>query len=288
MPKTTINKKVFQIPKTILLSGKVLQFVSPYLAMRFAFKLFMTPYKFKRPRREQNMYKSANKEMILVSDLNKKIQTYKLGSTDRRVLLIHGWAGRGTQLFKIAEVLQEQGYSVISFDATAHGDSEGKTSAMTEFIPSILAIESHFGQFEYAIGHSLGAMALLNAVKQGFKARKIVLIGVADSINKITHQFVRRLGLKLKVAKLLKKHLDQTLGYDSEVLSASVAAKKVKIPSLVIHDENDEDVPLNWAKNVSDNLEKGEWLLTKNLGHRRILYDANVINHILEFMNRQV
>jgi alpha-beta hydrolase superfamily lysophospholipase len=85
----------------------------------------------------------------------------------KRVLLVHGWSGRGTQLFKIADELLKQGYSTISFDAPAHGKSPGKTTIMVDFITTI-EINKQFGPFDAAIGHSLGGMSVLNA-KKGLK-----------------------------------------------------------------------------------------------------------------------
>ena len=42
-----------------------------------------------------------------------------------------------------------------------------------------------FGPFEYAIGHSLGSMSILNAIKNGLQIRKLVIIGSGDSVNDI-------------------------------------------------------------------------------------------------------
>jgi esterase/lipase len=42
---------------------------------------------------------------------------YQYGQSDKKVLLVHGWSGRGTQLVKIADALLKSGYSTISFDA---------------------------------------------------------------------------------------------------------------------------------------------------------------------------
>ena len=44
----------------------------------------------------------------------------------------------------------------------------------------ILELEKQFGPFEYAIGHSLGAMAVLNSIKRGLKVNKAVTIGSGD------------------------------------------------------------------------------------------------------------
>ena len=285
MPKNKPIHKVFKIPKSILLTGKVLQFFSTDLAASFVLKLFRTPYKFPRPGREKKMYEQSEKEMLFIPELNKRIQVYKCGSGKKKVLLVHGWAGRGTQLSKMTQELVENDFQVISFDATAHGESDGKTSAMPEFITSILTIEKKYTPFDFAIGHSLGGMALLQAVKSGFQVKKIVVIGVADSILDICKQFVERLGLQERVAYSLKNKMDKILQTDSEILSASVAAKEIKIPSLVIHDTQDTDVPLVWAENVFKHLAKGEMLVTEGLGHRRIISDDKVIRRILDYFN---
>jgi len=283
MPKPKPNKHVFSIPKSILFTGKALQFIAPKLAARFAFKLFVTPFKFKRPNRESSMYQDAVKKMLLIPKLNKHIQVYRYGTSDKKILLIHGWAGRGTQLFKIAENLREKGYETISFDATAHGDSEGKTSAMPEFIASMFEIEKEFGPFDHAIGHSLGGMALLNTVKDGMQFKNIVIVGSGNSITGICNQFVHRLGLKQKVADLLKNRLDWVLGQDSEVLSGYVAAQSVNIPTFVLHDMNDDDVPVSCAYEIRQNLVNSKIKITEGLGHRRILTNPEVIDEMISF-----
>ncbi len=286
MSKPKPNHKVFKIPKYILYTGKLLQSFSPYRAMRFVFVLFKTPFKFKRPSREDKMYSESEKEMLLIPDLQKHIRVYSYGSAKKKILLIHGWAGRGTQLYKIAESFVEKGYMIISFDATAHGESEGKSSSMLEFISSIFEIERKYGPFDFAIGHSLGGMALLNSVKEGFGVKKIAIIGSGNSITAICKQFVSRLGLKQEVAVLLKDHMDKVLGQDAEDLSGYVAARSVKIATLVVHDTEDYDVPVNCAYDVRQNLVNSELMITEGLGHRRILSDAKVINRLIAFFEK--
>ena len=131
-PKTTNN--VPKIPVSIIYIGKFLQFFIPPLATKYAIRLFATPIRYKTPEREKMMAKSAKKEMVLIPNLKKEVMVYTYGYSKRKVLLIHGWSGRGTQLYKIADKLLENGFMTISFDAPAHGKSEGKYTMMTEFI----------------------------------------------------------------------------------------------------------------------------------------------------------
>ncbi len=273
------------IPKAIIFTAKTLQFISTDLAVKFAKKLFTTPIKHKLPKRELEMEANSIQEFVEIPSLSKKIRVYHYGNSNKKVLLVHGWSGRGTQLVKIADKLLELGYSTISFDAPAHGKSPGNSTLMTEFIASILELEKKFGPFEYIIGHSLGGMSTLNAIKQGLKVKKAVIIGSGDSVNDILHDFVSKLELKKNIAIKMKDSFEKEYQMNMESFSANVAAKDVKVPVLVVHDEQDEDVPYSASENIHKHLDNSELLLTENLGHRKILGDKEVINNIVKFIS---
>jgi pimeloyl-ACP methyl ester carboxylesterase len=211
---------------------------------------------------------------------------YSYGNSKRRVLLVHGWSGRGTQIYKIANKLLEKGYMTISFDAPAHGKSPGKTTMMTEFIATIKQLEKEFGDFEIAIGHSLGGMAVLNAVKQGLNVQKIVTIGAGDMITDIIKNFIQKLKLKSDLVDKMKQFFLKYFGEDVDNYSASVAAKEIKTPVFIIHDTEDNEVTVSCAYNIRQKLVNGELLITNGLGHTRILKDDEVIERIIEFINR--
>ena len=274
----------FKVPKSILNTGKTLQFLSYSLATKFAVKLFKTPLKHRKPEREKMMAKSAQKEMVHIPIIDKTIMTYTYGFSKRKVLLIHGWSGRGTQLFKIADTLLEYGYMTISFDAPAHGFSTGSTTMMTEFIECIKVLEEKYGDFEIGIGHSLGGMALLNSVKDGVKFDKIVTVGAGDIISDIIKNFVQKLELKPIIEDKIKAHFFKKFNKNIDHYSGSIAATSVKIQTLVIHDTEDKEVPVSCAHALRQNLEQGQLLITNNLGHNRILKDDFVIKRIIEFI----
>jgi pimeloyl-ACP methyl ester carboxylesterase len=273
-----------KIPRTILLTGRFLQFISINLASKFASKIFITPIKHKIPKRELEMDQNSVQETVFIPKINKSIVVYHYGDSPRKVLLVHGWSGRGTQLVRFAEELLNRGFSTISFDAPAHGKSGSKTTLMPEFIASILELERLYGPFEYAIGHSLGGMSLLNSVKQGLKIKKLIIIGSGDIIQDIINAFVQQLQLKLEVADKMKALYEKNYGVKMEDYSAHLAAKSVSIPTLVIHDENDYEVPLFCGKNIYKHLPNGELFITTRLGHRKILGEKNVIQKTMDFI----
>ena len=91
-----------QIPKSILFTATILERISPKLTTLFAARLFTTPIKYKIPKREWQMEEQSRKTKLYIPIIQKKIQVYHYGESNKKVLLVHGWSGRGTQLVKIA------------------------------------------------------------------------------------------------------------------------------------------------------------------------------------------
>ncbi|WDO12277.1 alpha/beta hydrolase [Flavobacterium sp. WW92] len=279
-----IHQQTLKIPKSILITAKLLEVTSSKLAMKFAAKLFTSPVKYKLPKREIEMDKNSLQQNVTISSIEKEIVVYSYGKSDKKILLVHGWSGRGTQLVKIADEMLKLGYTTISFDAPAHGKSPGKTSNMTEFIASILELEKNFGPFEFAIGHSLGGMSILNSIKRGLKVKKAVIIGSGDIVEDIMDDFVEKLGMNIAISKKMKASFEKKIGETMDSFCAYVAAREVSIPVLVLHDKDDEDVPVKAAYHINENLKESELVITEGLGHRKILGDAKVIKKITDFL----
>jgi pimeloyl-ACP methyl ester carboxylesterase len=282
------KKQHLKIPKVIIFIGKILQFFSVKLTTLYLARLFTTPIKHKVPKRELEMDDHSIKETLLIPSVNKKIVVYQYGKSDKKILLVHGWSGRGTQLVKFADALVDKGYATISFDAPAHGKSSGNSTIMTEFIASILEIDKKFGPFEAAVGHSLGGMALLNAIKKGLKINRLIIIGSGDKVKDILDDFVSKLELKPEYSSHLQQHFEKKYNEPMENYSAHCAAKTIDIPVLVIHDENDNEVPVETSINIHDNLKNGELLITQHLGHRKILGNPFVIEKTIEFITNKM
>jgi len=273
-----------EIPKIILFIAKFLSIFSSKLTTLFAAKLFTTPIKHKIPKREHVMERESIQKIITITEIKKKIVVYEYGKSDKKILLVHGWSGRGTQLVKIADELVKIGYMTISFDAPAHGKSKGNSSIMIEFIASILELEKQYGSFEFAIGHSLGGMSILNAIKKDLKIKKAVIIGSGDIIQDIIDDFINNLKLKSEYGIKLRNYFETKFGEKLNDYSAYKAAEKTNIPVLIIHDKDDYDISVKAAYHIQKHLKKSEIVITEGLGHRKILGDDRVIKKILEFI----
>lgn len=275
-----------RIPKNIIRIGKLLQAISPTLATKYVRFLFQKPIRHKMPNAEKHLLDDVQIDYLAVPEIGKKIAVYSWGSGNKKALVVHGWSGRATQLYKIINALRDDGYQVVSFDAPAHGMSSGKKTMMPEYIKTIEKINEVYGPFEVAIGHSMGGISLLNVQGNNHLFNKLVVIGTPDSIFNIFNGFVEKLELKPIVAKKLIAVFEKITGKSIFDFHGSTQTKKIKIPTLIIHDDNDKEVPVTDALNNYKYLKNGELLRTKGLGHNRILKDDKVVQGIMDFIRK--
>ena len=274
------------IPKTVSYFAKTLELISSKLASFFGIRLFITPVNFPIPKREQYMLKSAQKKRLQIPEIKKEIEILSYGYSKKKVLLVHGWSGRSTQLVAFADKLLENGYMVISFDGPAHGKSTGRTTMMPEFLKTIEKINTTFGPFEAAIGHSFGATSLYNAAATFLGIKTFIAIGSGDRISDIISNFAKNLYLNEKSAKKIQSGLEKKWMIHIDDFSSSTVAKKIKIPVLVVHDIIDGDVPVSCGYRIRQSLSKGSLLITNGLGHTKILRNKAIVNKSIEFIKR--
>ncbi|NQW36386.1 MAG: alpha/beta hydrolase [Flavobacteriales bacterium] len=286
MKSKKVKKNPSRITKSVIFFGQFLQFLAIPLAGKFVIRLFQSPIQHQMPEREQMMYKSATKERLKIEAINKEIQVYKYGFSKRKILILHGWAGRGTQLFTIADKLLENRFMVISVDGPAHGHSDGTRTNMTEFRETVKVLQEKYGPFEAAIGHSFGGMVLLKSADSFLKINKLVVMGTANDVREIIHDLSRKLKLKSATAEYVLRKLEKQYNTPLETSTSVSSAKNIDIPTLVIHDTDDKDVPVRCAYQIRQNLSKGSLLITHGLGHQRILKDPSIQNHIIEFLTK--
>ncbi len=286
LENTKILPASLQIPRIVKILAQSLQFISHRVTIWFSAKLFTTPISYPTPKREKMMFKSAQKNILEIPRIGKKINILSYGYSKKKILLAHGWDGRSTQLFMIADKLLEKGYMTISFDGLAHEKSTGKTTNMLEYIETIKAINEEFGPFEAAVGHSFGAMMLLNVASEKPIFKKLVTIGAADLISDIIKSFVKNLELKSVIASKLQHYFEKYWAIKLDDFASSIVAKKIKIRTLIVHDTSDGDVPVSCAHKIRQNLENGTLLITHGLGHTKILRDKQTMNRVANFITK--
>jgi len=256
--------------------------LSPALAGRLAADLFARPRRHARPVRERELI-SRGEPVALPDGL--RATAWGAGPA---VLLVHGWEGRGAQLGAFVDPLVAAGHRVVALDGPAHGDSPGRTTTGPEFARAMAHVREAIGPLAAIVGHSFGGFTSLLAISRGLSTERLVVIAAPSSVPEILDEFMRQIALPQRAGAALVRTLEQRVGATMESFDVASFAHMVKIPVLVVHDTGDAEVPYTEGVRLSELL--GARLVTTNgLGHRRVLFAAEVVGAIMEFIEeRQV
>jgi pimeloyl-ACP methyl ester carboxylesterase len=274
-----------RVPIVIRIAGAALtalDAIAPTLAERLAARLFLTPRRVPSPASESASRLRANRESRLVA--SHTITAWSWGEGPA-ILLLHGWEGRGTQLGTLAESLAAEGYRVIAPDFPAHGDSPGRRTNLLEFAATVEAFI--VAEEPVAIvAHSFGAAATTVALRDTPFDGRLVYLSPPEDFAFFTETFGRMLGISADLAKRMERTIERQFGIDWSHLRGTALAPQMSAPLLVIHDEDDADVPSRFGRDLAAAWPDSSLMLTRNLGHRRILRDPAVIAATIEFIER--
>jgi len=272
----------FKLPWFIKVPAKVLSALSAELATKFALSLFFKPLKFKIPSRELTMRESAEVYELLTEKAS-DFKVFEHKGPGPKVLMIHGWSGRASQFFKIWERLAAEGFHLVAIEAPGHGDHLGGKTHMLEFVDAIDDTVKRFGKFDYAIGHSLGGMALFNALKRDIWFSKLVIIGSPANISNVVQDFVGNIQMPSKIGAKIVSYIEQRYQLKASEASSDYLCQIYRPEGLIIHDRFDQDVPVENARNMHAKWKDSQYLETVGLGHRKVLMDSKVIDRIYDF-----
>ena len=210
------------------------------------------------------------------------------------VLLLHGFTGSRIEFsylyVHLARLLNAQGIAVFRFDFAGCGESEGDfadlsihdQAAQTDVLLDQLAT-AYPGLRWHLLGFSMGALAASISAARRTDLASLLLVAPASNL----HSNV------LKTAKQAATPLDNG-GYDfigleisaaflEEVAAFDLAAvlPKLKLPTLVLHGENDGVVPAQLGRAAAAQIAGGHYQeitgadhVFAQMPHRRALADA--------------
>jgi len=271
------------ILKLLRLTFSIGGFLAPRLTGLSAYKLWFTPTRFQTPPSERAALDSAKVAHLKINDHD--IATYAWGNSGPLILLVHGWSGRGTQLGSFVEPLIKAGYRVLSFDAPAHGKSSGKQTNLYEVADVIVALQEHYGNFDSVITHSFGGPCLAVAIQRGVKTSRVINISPPATTKGLIEKFISTLNIPEKAGINLMDRIENTFGKKIwHEISMENTVRGLDIPALVIHDDQDIDVPWQEGQLVAQSWDNAHFVKTSGLGHRRILRDTTVIESTVNFI----
>ena len=266
----------------------LLNVVSPGLAAHETFDLFTKPYGSPRKRRKTSWFQKAEKLKLVSNGL--KLAGYKWRAhpdNDKKLLIIHGFAGSVSSFERYLGPLLHFGYDVYAYEAPGHGTSEGSRLNTLIYSGMIEDVMAAHGPFDAFLAHSLGGLSLMMALHRGKPANrpKVVLIAPATESTTAANQFFSFLQLPPSLRQAFEQYVEKRGGQPLAWYSISRVLPEVEADILWVHDEQDATTPI---KDVYPLLDKGlhhvHFHFTEGLGHSGIYKDNKVKRRIVDFL----
>ncbi len=201
------------------------------------------------------------------------------------MLLLHGWNGRGLQLCAFIQPLLDAGFSIATFDSPGHGRSTGSHANVLEIAEVIITVEKQLGPFDVIVSHSFGVLAAANALRLGVKCNVFIGISCCADFHWLLDFYSKRLGLSDQARQALNHYTEKQYHIDSlDEISITQIAPALSLPALIIHDREDDRVPVTEASRIVDSWPGAELLTTRGLGHVKIIQNADVVRHCVAFI----
>lgn len=219
-------------------------------------------------------------------DLGEGLVAWRSG-TGPAVLLVHGFEGNRAQFGAVVDALVERGYAAVALDVPAHGESAGHELTAVKFIAAIERALVKLAPVHAVVGHSMGgAMALYTLAKKG-GASKAALISAPSSLGRELRRFASAVGLSKRGTKAFIASVETHVGRAADDFDVRHIASDVNLPVLLIHDQNDRQVPVLESARAAHMLDTAELIVTRGLGHNRLLADATVVSSVVDFVAAQ-
>jgi len=278
--KSLLNK---YIPRIIGATIDTIGMFNPMYAGKKSVDLFCTP----REGRIIPIYKAY----LDTAEITTRIKT-KVGETpayiwnakgSKTILLIHGWESNAARWDEMTPYLVAEDMRVVAIDAPGHGAASQRLFNMLDYADFIDISVAKYKP-TYIVGHSLGGetLAFYLANYEYDNIEKAILMAAPSELSSMMGEFGKALGLSDKSMKNIYQYFHATFNYDISFFSTRAFCEKIHLPTLLIHDKEDETVAVADSISYHKILKNSELILTEGHGHS--LQDEGIFKDIVAFL----
>jgi pimeloyl-ACP methyl ester carboxylesterase len=261
----------------------VLHYISPSAGGKLGFRFFCSPARKKINKTQFEFLHSAKESKILFH--GKKIHLYQWGNGPKKILFIHGWQSSTIRWKAYIEALsQDEEYTLMAYDAPAHGQSEGKRFTVTENASLMNRLLNDFGDFHAVIAHSIGSFSFFYAKAKYLlpPIEKLIILAPPAYLTEFIGFYKNALKLKPSTVNSITEEFQIRVKEDLHAVSIPFLVKDLTIPGLIIHDTKDDLTDYSNARLLHQHWPISELVTTNGLGHR--LRSHDVINAVTDYV----
>lgn len=258
--------------------------LAPKRMIHFAFDKLANPQIHKLRELEEKILNESSQEMIRFNDF--EIATYKWGSGEKKILLIHGWEGQAGNFADIIPRLVADNFTVYAFDGPSHGKSSRAATSLFDFSLLTKELIQKFNT-NYLISHSFGGVATTYALSllPEQNVERYCLLTTPDKFSERIDEVAMFVGISNKVKQGLIDKIETTINMPISVLDVSQFVQKVNVEkALILHDKNDKIIHVKRSQNVASHWPVCALEEIEGTGHFRILRTDFVIDRVVKFL----
>ena len=167
------------------------------------------------------------------------------------VVVLHGWGANVEIMLPVAQPLYDAGMNVLLIDARNHGQSPWDGySAMPKFAEDAgAAVDWLHANTETTkvalLGHSVGAAAVLLEASRRKDIAAVISIASFAHPEWLMQRWLQGLRMPSGLVKLVLRYIEVLIGFKFDDISPIQTIKGVTGPVLLVHGDEDEDVPVS-------------------------------------------
>lgn len=217
------------------------------------------------------------------------VQAYQLGHGPT-VILAHGWADGACTFFPLMNGLSQCGFKALAFDHLGHGHSTSNKASLLHFISTTNAVLQHVQRnsiegLAAVVAHSMSCVAVANAQAKLIKDVPLMFIAPVYDFKKYFTRQMTILGLHPTLCRQYLSSFESNYNIDFDKIGIKHKLVPYASDTVIVHDKNDDESHYLDSVKFSAENPLTKLLLTKDLGHQRIINSESVWQQLKSHLN---
>jgi hypothetical protein len=260
-----------------------LAIVAPKFAAKKGFELFCWPRRIKMKPHQLEFLNAADEKFTL-DYAGKKVQAYRWGNGEKKILLLHGWQSHSYWWRYVINRLSKEEFTIFSLDAPGHGLSEGDFLNLPHYSGLIEQFIAEQKSLHAILTHSFGGFASVYTLHRlpHLQVSKMVVMAAPGEVGYFFKYYQQVLGLSTKTIELINNHFIKIIGHPPSYFKMKEFAKSMRLSGLIIHDTEDKEAPYKTALDMNAVWKNSKLITTTGLGHN--LKSKELVEEVARFV----